>query len=113
MEVDAAKAIGAALAIGLGACLNAGLLYYKLRSQNIYQPQPGWTIFLLKILAALLVLGVVLWFTSGTGASWLADTAATRASRLAAIISIGAGSYFATLWLLGFRIKDFYKQQIE
>ncbi|MCP5241981.1 MAG: murein biosynthesis integral membrane protein MurJ [Burkholderiales bacterium] len=107
------KHAGLALAIGLGACLNAGLLYYKLRSQNIYQPQPGWTIFLLKILAALLVLGVVLWFTSGTGASWLADTAATRASRLAAIISIGAGSYFATLWLLGFRIKDFYKQQIE
>ena len=105
------KHAGLALAIGLGACLNAGLLYYKLRSHEIYQPQPGWRIFFLKILTALVVMGIVLWFAAGNDASWLIDSAMIRAGRLSWIIIVGALSYFAALWLLGFRLKDFTKQQ--
>ncbi len=107
------KHAGLALAVGLGACLNAGLLYYKLRSQNIYQPQPGWRIFFIKILTALLAMGFILWFLSGTDTSWLSDSAVSRAGRLTAIVLIGAGSYFAALWLLGFRLKDFSKQRFD
>uniref|UniRef100_UPI0025ECAAE5 lipid II flippase MurJ n=1 Tax=Nitrosomonas sp. TaxID=42353 RepID=UPI0025ECAAE5 len=102
---------GLALAIGLGACLNAGLLYYKLRSHKIYQPQPGWLIFFVKILIALTIMGVVLWFATGSDASWLIDSALLRAGRLSWIVILGAFSYFAALWLLGFRITDFTKQQ--
>ncbi|MBL0010287.1 MAG: murein biosynthesis integral membrane protein MurJ [Nitrosomonas sp.] len=105
------KHAGLALAIGLGACLNAGLLYYKLRSHKIYQPQPGWRIFFLKILTALMIMGIVLWFATGSDASWLIDSAMVRAGRLSWIVILGAFSYFATLWLLGFRITDFTKQQ--
>ena len=43
------KHAGLALAIGLGACLNAGLLYYKLRQHRIYQPQPAWAQFSYKL----------------------------------------------------------------
>src|SRR5438552_6961245 len=43
---------GLALAIGLGACLNAALLYRVLRKSGIYTPQPGWVIFVLKVAAA-------------------------------------------------------------
>lgn len=102
---------GLALAIGLGACLNAGLLYYKLRSHKIYQPQPGWSTFILKILTALTIMGIVLWLAMGSNVSWLADSAMTRAMRLCWVIILGACSYFGALWLLGFRIKDFTKQQ--
>jgi len=105
------KHAGLALAIGLGACLNAGLLYYKLRSHKIYQPQPGWRIFFLKILTALMIMGIVLWFATGSDASWLIDSAMVRAGRLSWIVILGAFSYFATLWLLGFRITDFTKRQ--
>lgn len=105
------KHAGLALAIGLGACLNAGLLFYKLRNQNIYNPQPGWMLYFLKILIALITMGLVLWITSGTEASWLEDSAAKRAGRLAGIILSGAASYFAVLWMLGFRLKDFSRQQ--
>ena len=105
------KHAGLALSIGLGACLNAGLLYYKLRSHKIYQPQPGWLIFFLKILAALTIMGVILWFATGSDTSWLVDSTMTRVGRLSWIITAGASSYFAALWLLGFRIKDFTKQQ--
>ncbi|MBX9636086.1 murein biosynthesis integral membrane protein MurJ [Nitrosomonas sp.] len=102
---------GLALAIGLGACLNAGLLYYQLRKQEIYQPQPGWLIFCVKILLALAAMGVVLWFAAGSDASWLTDSTLSRAGRLSWVVAAGAFSYFAALWLLGFRLKDFTKQQ--
>lgn len=104
---------GLALAIGLGACINAGLLYYKLRSHEIYQPQPGWLIFFIKILIALIIMGVVLWFTAGSDASWLQNSTLERAGRLSWIIIAGAVSYFLALWLLGFRIKDFIQRQAQ
>ncbi|HJT51217.1 MAG TPA: murein biosynthesis integral membrane protein MurJ [Nitrosospira sp.] len=101
---------GLALAIGLGACVNAGLLYYKLRSHRIYQPQPGWPVFMAKILLALIAMGSILWVGSGSAASWLTASASARAVRLAAVVTIGAVTYFFMLWLLGFRLRDFAKR---
>ena len=98
---------GLALAIGLGACLNAGLLYYKLRSHDIYQPLPGWPKFMVKVLVAVLVMSATLWFTSGSDMLWLHMTAMNRALHLTFTVCIGAMAYFMTLWLLGFRLKDF------
>jgi len=103
---------GLALAIGLGACLNAGLLYYQLRKQNIYQPQAGWLVFFLKISVALIVMGGVLWFAVGDHASWLVGSTLERVAKLSWIVCLGAVSYFAALWILGFRLKDFAKQQV-
>ena len=51
---------GLALAIGLGACLNAGLLYYKLRQFDIYSPLPGWAMFALKIVLAIVAMSACL-----------------------------------------------------
>jgi len=103
---------GLALAIGLGACLNAGLLYYQLRKQNIYQPQAGWLVFFLKISGALIVMGGVLWFAVGDHASWLEGSTLERVAKLSWIVCLGAVSYFAALWIMGFRLKDFAKQQV-
>src|ERR671918_1768184 len=65
---------GLALAIGLGACLNAGLLYRFLRRNGIFNPQPGWPAFLLKVLVAVAVMGGVLYFAMGPAAWWLASS---------------------------------------
>lgn len=101
---------GLALSIALGACLNAGLLYYKLRSHQIYQPQPGWGIFMAKILVALTTMGSTLWFISGSDASWLTISTIERATRLTWVVVFGAASYFVMLWLLGFRVKNFARR---
>lgn len=101
---------GLALAISLGACLNAGLLYYKLRIHQIYQPQPGWAVFTVKVLVALAAMGSTLWFASGSDASWLAGSSFERTTRLTWVVASGAISYFITLWLLGFRLKDFARR---
>jgi len=101
------KHAGLALAIGLGACLNAALLYRRLRRDAIFLPQPGWGAFLGKTALALGALGVALWFTAGDPAAWFERSLVERVSRLAVVVAAGAGAYFATLWLLGIRLKDF------
>lgn len=104
------KHAGLALAIGLGACLNAGMLYSKLRSQGIYQPLPGWGLFLFRILIALIMMSVGLWLTAGSDAGWFTLTAAERAVKLGLMVVQGGASYFACLWVLGFRLHDFSRQ---
>jgi len=101
------KHAGLALAIGLGACLNAGLLYRQLRQHGIYVPQPGWIAFFLKVMVAIAAMGGCLWFGAGADDVWLATKASTRAIWLVAVVLSGAAAYFATLWLLGFRLRDF------
>src|SRR5437773_200317 len=62
---------GLALAIGLGACLNAALLYRGLRANGSYTPQPGWPVFLLKVAASVAFMAIVLFTTMGEASWWL------------------------------------------
>ncbi|MEY4592393.1 MAG: murein biosynthesis integral rane protein MurJ [Pseudomonadota bacterium] len=101
---------GLALSIGLAACLNAGLLYRGLREQGVYQPQPGWGKFTLKLLAGLLVMSILVWSTRGQTADWLAATTVGRLAWLGWLLPLAIVGYFATLALLGFRLADFKRQ---
>ncbi|MBU1689577.1 MAG: murein biosynthesis integral membrane protein MurJ [Gammaproteobacteria bacterium] len=101
------KHAGLALSIGLGACLNAGLLFYHLRQHDIYHPQPGWLKFFLQVAAALAVMGGVLWFAMGAEESWLKGGIVSRVVHLGWTVLAGAAAYFAALTLFGVRIKDF------
>ena len=107
------KHAGLALAIGLGACVNAALLLRGLRRRDVYLPQPGWPVFLLKLAIAVYVMSAVLWVAMPEDAAWLAMGAAARALKLAWIVLLGGATYFAALWLLGFRLSDFAKRAVE
>ncbi len=104
---------GLALSIGLAACLNAGLLFHGLRKSNIYVPLAGWRSFIAKLAGALVAMGLVLWFGMGPEASWLKGGLTERVVHLAWLVPLGAVAYFATLWLLGFRLKDFKRRTAE
>jgi putative peptidoglycan lipid II flippase len=59
---------GLALSIGLGACINAGLLYYHLRRDGIYNLQTGWLKFFSKMTLALLAMaGALYWIALHAG----------------------------------------------
>ncbi len=103
---------GLALSIGLGACLNSAILFYYLRKHGIYQPEPGWVKFSLKVGLAVLALGIVLWFGMGTEQSWLTSGGWARVGRLAALVTGGVVVYFAVLAALGFRPRDFSRRAI-
>ncbi|MDP1523492.1 MAG: murein biosynthesis integral membrane protein MurJ [Methylotenera sp.] len=102
--------VGLALAIGLGACINASLLYYHLRKADVYQPQPGWIIFLLKLAVGLSVMGVTLYYAMGDTSSWLHFGLIKRLLYLGGLVMLGGVSYFATLMLLGFRPRDYIRR---
>lgn len=99
-----------ALAIGLGACINASLLFYHLRKAHIYKPQAGWLIFLMKLLLALGVMTVVLYFAMGDANEWLNFNLMKRLIYLSALVTLGGLSYFASLFVLGFRPKDYMRR---
>ncbi len=98
---------GLALSIGLAACINAALLLHGLRRQQIYSPQAGWYAFIGRLAVALTVMGLALYFVSGTADTWLHYAFAERVMRLSVIVLIGAIAYFFSLWTLGFRLQDF------
>ena len=101
---------GLALAIGLGSCLNAGILFYLLRKRGIYQLEPGWLKFLAKLGVALLALGLTLWFGMGSEQHWVTTQGWIRIGQLTALVGAGIVVYFSVLLLLGFRLRDFSKR---
>ncbi|WP_295749499.1 murein biosynthesis integral membrane protein MurJ [Undibacterium sp.] len=101
---------GLALSVGLGACLNASMLYRGLRQRGIYAPQAGWLPFLLKLAAALtLMAGVALALSGQVDWIGLKSQKWMRAGLLGGIILACMLSYFLALFAMGFRIRDFRK----
>jgi putative peptidoglycan lipid II flippase len=101
---------GLALSIGLGACLNSAILFYFLRKHGIYQPEPGWMKFLLKVGLAVMALSITLWFGMGNEQHWFATSGLGRIFNLTWLVLLGVAVYFGVLFALGFRLKDFSKR---
>ena len=104
---------GLALSIGLGACINAGLLYYHLRRDGIYHLQTGWFKFFSKMTVALLAMASALYWLAMRAGDWLQMATMLKLAWLAVLVVAGAVVYFAVLWLLGFRPRDFSKRVVH
>jgi putative peptidoglycan lipid II flippase len=100
---------GLALSISLGACFNAGWLWFLIWRSGGWRPEPGWGVFLFKLAVALYMMGGAIWYTMGKEASWFEIAAAARAAKLTLVILAGSTAYFATLGLMGFRLRDFMR----
>ncbi|GBH20439.1 Peptidoglycan biosynthesis protein MviN/MurJ [Pseudomonas syringae pv. actinidiae] len=103
---------GLALAISVGACINAGLLFWQLRKQDLFQPQPGWTKFLFKLVVAVAVMSAVLLGLMHFMPAWDEGHMLERFLRLGALVAAGVVTYFAMLLVLGFRLRDFARKAI-
>ncbi|MES2321034.1 MAG: murein biosynthesis integral membrane protein MurJ [Pseudomonadota bacterium] len=99
---------GLALSIGLGACLNATCLFVMLRKRDIFVPQPGWFLFFLRLAIAVAIMGGITWYAASL-VSWTGPKidGLLRAGKLALIIGGSAIAYFAALFAMGFRLRDF------
>ena len=99
---------GLALSVGIGALVNAALLFRGLRRAKVYTPQPGWLGFGTRVAVALAALAVLLWFAAhridwvGMHQAWV-----MRALWLGGVICLAMAAYFGVLWMLGFRLRDF------
>jgi putative peptidoglycan lipid II flippase len=104
---------GLALAVGLGACLNALLLYLLLRKRQIYVPQPGWPVFILKVLASVAFMAVVLFTTMGEAAWWLQAAGWQRVPAALGLVVLGTAAYAGCLLAFGLRPRDFSRRAAE
>ncbi len=99
---------GLALSIGLGACLNAGFLFWSLRRRGIYKPEHGWIQFSVKLLAALLLMaGIALWLSAQFNWIEMHEHPLLRVGALMSVISVCVVCYFGALFAMGFRPRDF------
>lgn len=101
---------GLALAISLGALFNASVLFYGLLRQAVYTPQPGWGVFMLKLLASVLAMSVVLYGLLSVLGAWHGVGNVEKIIKLGVLVVSGAASYFVSLYLLGFRPRDFSRR---
>jgi putative peptidoglycan lipid II flippase len=103
---------GLALAIGLGACLNATMLFIGLKARGVYHARAGWAAFFLRLVVALVALGLFLAW-SAARFDWLALHAQPllRMAALGGIIVVGAALYFAVLFVCGLRPRDLRRTQ--
>ena len=98
--------VGLALATSLSAFLNAGWLLAGLRRQGVFEFQPGWLIFGLRLLfATLSMLAVIAWLWVDLQ-QWLDWGLFDRVWHMALYVSAGILSYSTALFLAGIRRRD-------
>lgn len=99
--------IGLALAIALGAWVNAILLFIMLRLRALYIPRVGWRQYLLRIAIALGVMCGGLWLVQvWLPAPWAQWSGMMRMSVLLAYLLLAVVLYFGTLLALGWRVRE-------
>ena len=101
---------GLALAIALGAWINAGLLFYNLVKNKIFIMEKGWIIFLTKIVFGLFVMGGSLYYFKKPTDLWLVYSAWEKFYNLIFLILIGTVTYFTSLKMMGINFLDFKKK---
>jgi putative peptidoglycan lipid II flippase len=101
---------GLSLASATSGYLNAGLLFYWLRRDKIFIPQPGWQRFGVQLLAASLALCAVFYAASSHYQSWIGPLAGIpghlRLLTVGATVAVGGVAYLGTLWALGLNPKQ-------
>jgi putative peptidoglycan lipid II flippase len=105
------KHAGLALSISIGATFNAAWLWWLMRRDGLYKPEPGWGAFLVKLAVALYLMGGAIWYSMGSENSWFAIDATHRAMKLAWVIAAGVVAYFGSLALMGIRLRDFARHE--
>ncbi len=102
---------GLALAIGLGAMVNALWLLLGLKARGAYTPSPGWARFALQVVAASALLAVFLmWVASRV--NWLDfdGHALQRVGLLALSVSAAVAIYFVALLVSGVKLRQFVRK---
>lgn len=102
---------GLALAIGVGAMVNALWLLLGLVRSGTYVPRPGWWRFALQVLVASALLAVFLMW-AGSAVPWLALKAEKlRRTGLLALMLLGAGTlYLGAVWAAGLNLRQFLRR---
>jgi putative peptidoglycan lipid II flippase len=99
-----------ALSNGVGAMLNAGLLYLGLLRNQVLRRGQAMRGLLIRIVLASGLMAAVLWWFGGDVGTWLVTPKLERVVWLAGLVVGGIAVYFASLWVMGVRAGQFRLQ---
>jgi putative peptidoglycan lipid II flippase len=99
-----------ALTNGVGAIMNAGLLYLGLLRSEVLRRGQAMRGLLIRIVVASTLMAAFLWWFGGDIATWLVTPKLQRVAWLAGLVAGGVGVYFAALWVMGVRAGQFRLQ---
>jgi putative peptidoglycan lipid II flippase len=89
----------------IGAAINTWLLWSGLRREGVLRHGPGWPAFVMRVLLANAVMGVLLWWLAGDTTHWATMGFVERVLRGGGEIVLGAAVYFAVLFATGMRYR--------
>jgi putative peptidoglycan lipid II flippase len=102
---------GLALAIGIGALINAASLLVGLIRRGSYTPAPGWAVFSLQVVAASALLAVfLLWAADAVNWIGLKQQYFQRIGLLALVLIASAAIYFVVLWMSGLKLRQLLRR---
>ncbi len=102
---------GLALAIGIGALVNALCLLVGLLRRGSYKPAPGWGMFALQVFAASALLAVfLLWAADAVSWTGLKSAIFQRIGLLAVVLLASAAIYFVALWISGLKVRQLMRR---
>ena len=96
---------GIAMCTALAGTLNAWLLWRALRKQGLFQAQPGWPAYVLRIVLACAAMVAVLVLARHYVGPWQPLGASLRLLHLAWAIPAGIATYVAALYAGGLRFR--------
>lgn len=98
---------GLALAIGIGALINALWLLFSLVKRGSYKPAPGWGRFALQVVVASgLLAGFLLWAAGAVSWTGFKSAYMQRIGLLSAVLAGSAALYFIALRVLGLKVRQ-------
>ena len=98
--------VGLALATSVSALLNAGLLWWGLRKAGVFQAQPGWLKFSLRLLAACTAMALVLLWLAPPTQDWLVWGWQRKVWEMTLLVGAGMGAYLLVLVVGGLRLRE-------
>jgi len=76
-------------------------------------PQPGWPVFILKVLASVAFMAIVLFTTMGDAWWWLQAGWERKVPAILGLVLLGTAAYAGCLLAFGFRPRDFSRRAAE
>lgn len=98
--------VGLALATSCSAFLNASLLYRGLKKSGAFQPSPGWDLFIGRVLIAIVMMILSMWYVNTLLEPFNTLTWQIRCFQLSLMVSVGIVAFALSLTLLRFRWRD-------
>ena len=97
--------VGLAVATSISALINAALLYFFLVKQSIYKFNNAFYKMLIKVLFATIIMALYIFYFESNIDLYIDSSMIERAFLVSKTILISALIYFASLFILGVRLK--------